>query len=248
MKYRVSTPNECVWCITQLAKLGFDHSIGRTHSWRFSIFYKILMYLLAKQHRAISSETPTHNSKNRQASNRPVLPSVPFVYRRPVAPEKNSNSTFSGSSQPCVLFTVSPTVEHMRSDWACVAGIARTPRATRARYANSMACCATCLAGCCTQPSSRLWRPPSRWTWPSHRPSWNEHLDPYGVNNAILEAVGHRVAITAAHWRVHWQIAYEVAISMLQCRRACEGIRSPQRFTAKGCIPHKKRLPTVEES
>ena len=95
--------------------------------------------LLAKQHRASSSETPTHNSKNRQASSRAVLPSVPFVYRRPVAPEKNSNSTFSGSSQPLLLFTVSPAVENMRSDWACVAGIARTRRATRARYGNSMA-------------------------------------------------------------------------------------------------------------
>ena len=28
----------CVWRITQLAKLGFNHSIGRTHSLRFSIF------------------------------------------------------------------------------------------------------------------------------------------------------------------------------------------------------------------
>ena len=29
------------WCITQLAKLSFNHiSIGRTHSWRFSMFFK----------------------------------------------------------------------------------------------------------------------------------------------------------------------------------------------------------------
>ena len=41
MRYRTSTPNERVWCITQLAKLSFNHSIGRTHSWRSSIFYKI---------------------------------------------------------------------------------------------------------------------------------------------------------------------------------------------------------------
>ena len=25
----------CVWCTTQLAKLSFNHSNGRTHSWRF---------------------------------------------------------------------------------------------------------------------------------------------------------------------------------------------------------------------
>ena len=46
---------------------------------------------------------------------------------------------FSGSSEPRLLFTVSPSVENMRSDWACVAGIARTRWATRARYGNSMA-------------------------------------------------------------------------------------------------------------
>ena len=40
MKYRISTPNECVWCITQLAKLRFNHSIGRTHSWRFHFCMK----------------------------------------------------------------------------------------------------------------------------------------------------------------------------------------------------------------
>ena len=40
MEHRISTPNERVWCTTQLAKLGFNNSIGRTHSWRFSIFYK----------------------------------------------------------------------------------------------------------------------------------------------------------------------------------------------------------------
>ena len=32
---------ERVWCTTQLAKLSFNHSHGRTHSWRFSTFYKI---------------------------------------------------------------------------------------------------------------------------------------------------------------------------------------------------------------
>ena len=32
---------EHVWCTTQLAKLNFNHSHGRTHSWRFSTFYKI---------------------------------------------------------------------------------------------------------------------------------------------------------------------------------------------------------------
>ena len=29
-----------VWCTTQLAKLSFNHSNGRTHSWRFSTFIK----------------------------------------------------------------------------------------------------------------------------------------------------------------------------------------------------------------
>ena len=29
------------WCTTQLAKLSFNHSNGRTHSWRFSTFFKI---------------------------------------------------------------------------------------------------------------------------------------------------------------------------------------------------------------
>ena len=46
MKYRRSTPNERVWCITQLAKLSFNHSIGRTHSWRWwKIIYSYLWYL-----------------------------------------------------------------------------------------------------------------------------------------------------------------------------------------------------------
>ena len=38
MKHRKSTPNERVWCTTQLAKFCFSHSIGRTHSWRFQFF------------------------------------------------------------------------------------------------------------------------------------------------------------------------------------------------------------------
>ena len=41
-----------------------------------------------KQYHASLSETPTDNRNNRQASSRAVLPSVPFVYSRPVAPEK----------------------------------------------------------------------------------------------------------------------------------------------------------------
>ena len=41
MKYRIGTSNERVWCTTQLVKLSFIHSIGRTHSWRFSVFYKM---------------------------------------------------------------------------------------------------------------------------------------------------------------------------------------------------------------
>ena len=42
MKDRISASNERVWCTTQLAKLSFNHSIGRTHSCRFSIVYKII--------------------------------------------------------------------------------------------------------------------------------------------------------------------------------------------------------------
>ena len=41
MKYEISTPNERVWSTTQLAKLSLNHSIGRTHSCRLSIFYVI---------------------------------------------------------------------------------------------------------------------------------------------------------------------------------------------------------------
>ena len=41
MTYRISTSNEGVWCTRQLAKFSFNHSVGRTHSWRFSTFYKI---------------------------------------------------------------------------------------------------------------------------------------------------------------------------------------------------------------
>ena len=39
----MSTSNERVWCTTQLAKLSYNHSIGRTHSWCFSAFYRILI-------------------------------------------------------------------------------------------------------------------------------------------------------------------------------------------------------------
>ena len=34
-----------VWCTTQLAKLSFNHSHGRIHSWRFSTFNKNYRYL-----------------------------------------------------------------------------------------------------------------------------------------------------------------------------------------------------------
>ena len=40
MKYRISASNERVWCTTQLAKLSFNRSIVRTHSWRFPTFMK----------------------------------------------------------------------------------------------------------------------------------------------------------------------------------------------------------------
>ena len=93
----------------------------------------------AKQHRASSSEIPTHNNKNRQASSRAVLPSVPFVYRRLVAPEKKTVILRSPGQVNHAFCSPSPAVENMRSVWACLAGIARTRRATRARYGNSMA-------------------------------------------------------------------------------------------------------------
>ena len=43
MKYRIRPSNERVWCTTQLAKLSFNHSIGRTHSSRFTFFYKWIL-------------------------------------------------------------------------------------------------------------------------------------------------------------------------------------------------------------
>ena len=48
MKYRISTSNERVLCTTQVAKLSFNHSLGRTHSFRFSIFsiFSIFIYFL----------------------------------------------------------------------------------------------------------------------------------------------------------------------------------------------------------
>ena len=39
--FRLQIWSKRVWCTTQLAKLSFNHSHGRTHSWRFSTFYKI---------------------------------------------------------------------------------------------------------------------------------------------------------------------------------------------------------------
>ena len=41
--YRISTPKERVWCIPHIAKLSFNHSIGRTLSWRFSFFLSNLL-------------------------------------------------------------------------------------------------------------------------------------------------------------------------------------------------------------
>ena len=37
-----------IWRTTQLAKLSFNHSHGRTHSWRFSTFYKIIFDGIAR--------------------------------------------------------------------------------------------------------------------------------------------------------------------------------------------------------
>ena len=47
MKYRISTSNKRDWCTTQLAKLSFNHSIGCTHSWRFSKNIRIYMICYA---------------------------------------------------------------------------------------------------------------------------------------------------------------------------------------------------------
>ena len=46
MKCRISSSNERVWCTTQLAKLRFNHSIVRTHSWPFQFWY--IFYFLVK--------------------------------------------------------------------------------------------------------------------------------------------------------------------------------------------------------
>lgn len=39
MEHSTSMPNERVWCITQRAKLSFNHSIRHTHSWRFQFLF-----------------------------------------------------------------------------------------------------------------------------------------------------------------------------------------------------------------
>ena len=36
---KIRTPNEHVWCTTELSRWSFNHSIGRTHSWRFFFFF-----------------------------------------------------------------------------------------------------------------------------------------------------------------------------------------------------------------
>ena len=58
MKYRIRTSNECIWCTTQLAKLSFNHSIGRTHSWRFSTFYSFFYFFMPPE--AWTNEMPVH--------------------------------------------------------------------------------------------------------------------------------------------------------------------------------------------
>ena len=46
--------NERVWCTTQLAKLSFNHSNGRTHSWRFSTFYRYKMLFYSINHSSLT--------------------------------------------------------------------------------------------------------------------------------------------------------------------------------------------------
>ena len=61
MKNRISTPNELVWCTTPLAKLSFNHSISRTHSWCSSFFnkneFKRLLHILRIVMLSLFSET-----------------------------------------------------------------------------------------------------------------------------------------------------------------------------------------------
>ena len=49
-EYRISTSNERVRCTTQLAKLSFNHSIGRTHS------FSTLFFLFPSRAEAPSAE------------------------------------------------------------------------------------------------------------------------------------------------------------------------------------------------
>ena len=64
MKYRISTSNERVWCTTQLAKLSFNHSIGRTHSWRFWTYFKIVVQS------AVSSQQKKHRAQRTEPERR----------------------------------------------------------------------------------------------------------------------------------------------------------------------------------
>ena len=54
--------NERVWCITQLEKLSFNYSIGRTHSWRFSTFYFSTFYVKSWKTSAVSTTVEWLNS------------------------------------------------------------------------------------------------------------------------------------------------------------------------------------------
>ena len=48
--------NERVWCTMRLAKLSFNHSIGFTHTWRFSIFYKIRWFCSSHHSKCLPHE------------------------------------------------------------------------------------------------------------------------------------------------------------------------------------------------
>ena len=88
MKYRTSTSNERVWCTKQLAKLSFNHSIGRAHSWRFSIFsffwwkrsavstadwkWKKLKNVSSCEHDRLNGWNSTKKNEKRQLWARPI--------------------------------------------------------------------------------------------------------------------------------------------------------------------------------
>ena len=93
MKYRISKSNERVCGTTQLAKLSFNHSIGRIHSRRFSIFYKILIKFRKK-------EMKTKQKMLRGRCSWRVLPGFGNLWKQNLLREK----ILRGPAGACVRF------------------------------------------------------------------------------------------------------------------------------------------------